>query len=483
MNANDAPSESSAAYRLAELHRQAREIFDHSLQQSSISAAFDRHVRLEEGRILICGSGGDIGTGSSDVHRYDLEQYSAIYIVALGKAALPMTQALLKVLAECARLLRIRGVCSAPSLPSDRRPGIQYFAGGHPSPNPDSLHSARTALDLLRTANRETLVVFLVSGGGSSLFEAPLEEDISLEEMVAFHRALVGCGAAIGEINTVRKHFSAVKGGRLAAGAAGASTLSLLVSDVPERQIDALASGPTMPDSSTVEECRAILERYRLFNQFPPRVRAFFLRPDLPETPRNFAGVAHSSVLLSNGDLLEAARVHAEALGWKTEIDNGCDDWDYREASQYLLKRFHELRAGHTRFCLLSGGEITVRLEGTPGSGGRNQQFALACAQELAGIPMDASGPPQSHSRPAFQPGESIAVLSAGSDGIDGLSPAAGAIADATTVARARAQGWDAVAALRGFNAYPLFNSLGDAIVCGPTGNNLRDLRILLSWK
>ncbi len=469
------PSESaySATSQRGEMHRQAREIFDRSLRQSAIPAAFARQLRLEDGRIFISGSDRDFV--------YNLEQYSAIYIVALGKAALPMTETFLKTLEAQPQQRRIRGICSAPTLPGRPHSGIEYFAGGHPFPNHDSLHSARAALDLLSTANRETLVVFLISGGGSSLFEAPLEKEISLEETVAFHRALVGCGAAIAEINTVRKHFSAVKGGRLAAAAADAPKLSLLISDVPEGRLDALASGPTVPDSSTLEECGAILERYRLFDQLPPRVRAFFIRPDLPETPKHLPGLAHSRVLLSNQDLVEAARRHAEALGWKTEIDNSCDDWDYREAARYLLRRLRELRSEHTRVCLLSGGEITVRLEGNPGSGGRNQQFALACALELAENPMDASCPPRIVSEPARP--EGIAILSAGSDGVDGMSPAAGAIADATTVTRAHTLGLDALAALRSFNAYPLFHSLGDAVVSGPTGNNLRDLRILLSWK
>lgn len=459
--------------QIGKMHQQAREIFDWCLRQSSIPAAFTRQLRIEDRRLLISGSDRDLG--------YKLEQYSAIYIVALGKAALPMTEAFLKMLQGQPQQRSIRGVCSAPVLPARPHPGIEYFAGGHPFPNPDSLHSARAALGLLSTATPETLVVFLISGGGSSLFEAPLETEISLEETVAFHRALVGCGAAISEINTVRKHFSAVKGGRLAAAAADAHKLSLLVSDVPEGRLDALASGPTVPDSSTREECGAILERYRLFDQLPPRVRAFFRSPDLPETPKHPLGLWHARVLLSNQDLVEAARCHAEALGWKTEIDNTCDDWDYREASRFLLQRLRELRGKHPRVCLLSGGEITVRLEGIPGSGGRNQQFALACALELAKNRMDAVCPP--HALEAAAPPEAIAILSAGSDGVDGMSPAAGAIADPTTVTRAHALGLDAGAALRSFNAYPLFHSLGDAVVSGPTGNNLRDLRILLSWK
>ena len=419
------------------LHAEAREIFAHALQASSIPAAWESHCHF-------------------DLER--LPGYKEIYVVAVGKAALPMLETLLNRLRG---ELAVRGICCAPSLPAHKHRGIRYYAGGHPSPNRDSLLSARAALRLLNRAGKNTFVFFLISGGGSSLFEAPLDKRIPLQDTIAFHRALVGCGATIAEINAVRKHFSAVKGGRLAAAAGAAAKFTLLLSDVPAQHLDALASGPTLPDRSTVEECREIIDRYKLLERFPLRVRKFFARPDLPETPE--LGDSPMEILLSNDDLLAAARECAEARGWKVVVDNSCDDWDYREAAHYLLQRLHQLRQEHPRVCLLSGGEVTVRLEGDPGAGGRNQQFALACALEVAG---DAA---------------ELAILSAGSDGVDGLSPAAGAVVDSTTVARAWALGLDPAEALRRFDSYPLFNALGDAVITGPTNNNLRDLRILLS--
>ncbi len=232
--------------------------------------------------------------------------------------------------------------------------------------------------------------------------------------------------------------------------------MTLLVSDVAPRYLDALASGPTLPDSSTVEACRAILARYDLLDHLPLPVRTFFTDPDLPETPQLEA--APVETLLSSEDLLAAARAEAERLGYAVVIDNDCDDWDYAEAAGHLLRRFRALPGG--RVCLLSAGEVTVKLGPHPGEGGRNQQFVLACA--LAGI----------------QEGE--VVLSAGSDGIDGNSPVAGALADSTTLVRAQAEGLDSAATLSGFNAYPFFESLGNTILTGPTHNNLRDLRILL---
>ena len=169
-------------------------------------------------------------------------------------------------------------------------------------------------------------------------------------------------------------------------------------------------------------------------------------------------------ILLSSHDLVENARALARTAGFHVVVDNSCDDWDYADAARYLLERFHALRARHERLCLISVGEVTVTLNRTPGAGGRNQQFALACALELAKYP-----------------GAHITVLSAGSDGIDGNTQSAGAIADPTTVARARAFGYDPEQSLAAFNACPLFTALGDSVVTGPTGHNLRDLRVLIS--
>jgi glycerate 2-kinase len=423
---------------MSKLHDQARAIFHHALRSSSIPAAFDRRL----GAISI-----------------PLEKYDRIYAVALGKAALPMLETLRSRLPfEFAG-----GVCCAPLLPAERIPGVDYYAGGHPLPNQDSFASAAAALRLLHATSARDFVFFLISGGGSAMFELPLDPHISLEDTRALYQALVGSGATIAEINTVRKHFSAVKGGRLAAAAPRAARFSWLVSDVAPRFLDALASGPTLPDSSTVAECRKILHRYHLEEHFTPAVRAFFDDPALPETP----ALAHAPVeaLLSSDDLIDAAREKAVALGYETVIDNSCDDWDYADAARYLLHRFHRLRVSSPKLCLLSGGEVTVRLGHEHGSGGRNQQFALACALSLAGLDMAAP----------------LVVLSAGSDGIDGNSAAAGALADETTVARCQAVGIDAASALARFDAYPLFTALGDTLVTGPTHNNLRDLRILLS--
>jgi glycerate 2-kinase len=412
----------------------ARKIFHHALTSSSIPAAFDRKVHLPA---------------------MGLEQYEHIYAVAIGKAALPM----LETLRSRLPYPLAGGICCAPVLPVKRIAGVEYYTGGHPLPNEDSFASARAALDLLQRATSRDFVFFLISGGGSAMFELPLDERISLEETRGLYKALVGSGGTIAEINAVRKHFSAVKGGRLAAAVPHAAKFSLLLADVAPRHLDALSSGMTLPDSSTVAECLEILHRYHLWPRLSPAVRAFFEDPQLPETP-SLDGSSPMEILLSSDDLIDQAREMAVRLGYEVVIDNTCDDWDYLDAARHLLGRFAELEPKHPKLCLLSAGEVTVRLGHEHGAGGRNQQFALACALELP--------------RP-------MVVLSAGSDGIDGHSPAAGAVVDATTVERSKALGLDPVAALARFDAYPLFTALGDTLMTGPTHNNLRDLRILLS--
>jgi len=258
--------------------------------------------------------------------------------------------------------------------------------------------------------------------------------------------------------------------------------------------MDALAFFPTLPDRTTVEQTREVIARFDLMEKFPKSVRTFFQRPDLPETPGLKDAVIHSwpgtgsgqarginlpiasgidpfgsgniglDTLLSSHDFINAARDYARSLGYKVVIDDSCDDWDYAKAANYLLGRFHTLRKEHPKFCLVSGGEVTVRLNGPAGAGGRNQQFALACAIDLAKYK-----------------GENLVAFSAGSDGIDGNSQAAGAIADTTTVRRAQSFGFDPEVSLAEFDACPLFTALGDSVVTGPTGHNLRDLRLLIA--
>jgi glycerate 2-kinase len=425
----------------------ARQIFQHALAEASISKGFARHVHCERGVLRV---GDDL---------YHLHSYSRVLVVSLGKAGHTMVEALSELIGGS-----LEGIVASSAPPSTQIHGFRYFRGGHPTPNAESIQAASAMLRALNALPASALVIFLLSGGGSSIVERPIDDEMSLEDLVATYRALVLSGAPIAEINTVRKHLSAVKGGRLARAAFPAQQVSLLVSDVPDNTPDALASGPTMPDSTTVEDCYRIAEKYELLKQFPQSARELFERHALEETPKSDDPAFQRArwwPVLTNRTAIEEASIAAERAGFIVHVDNSSDDWDYEKAAEYLLQRLRELRKQCSPVCLISGGEVTVKVA-NGGIGGRNQQFALTCAEKIAG--------------------ENITVLSAGTDGIDGNSPSAGATVDGATLKQARARGLDARSALDRFDAYPLFKSLGDVVEIGPTGNNLRDLRILLAY-
>jgi len=425
----------------------ARAIFLRALADASIEKGFARHVHCERGILRVCDD------------LYDLHSYSRVLVISLGKAGHTMVEALALQAGES-----LEGIVASSVSPGEQLRGFRYFRGGHPTPNAESIQAATAMLRAVNAQAASALVIFLVSGGGSSIVEKPSDDEISLDDLIATYRALVHSGAPIAAINAVRKHLSAVKGGRLAQAAYPAQQVSLLVSDVPDGTPDALASGPTMPDSTTVEDCYRIAEKYELLKKFPALTRELFERHALDETPKSDDPAfvrARWWTVLSNQSAIEEASAAAERAGFFVNVDNSCDDWDYARAAEYLLGRVRELRKQFSPVCLISGGEVTVKVE-NGGVGGRNQQFALACAEKIAG--------------------ENIAVLSAGTDGVDGNSSAAGAVADGSTAERARARGLDVRAALERFDAYPLFSAIGDSLETGPTGNNLRDLRILIAW-
>lgn len=433
--------------KFREMRHSARSIFTQALTGASISKGFARHVNSDRGVLRVC----------EDL--YDLHSYSGVLVISLGKAAHTMAEALSVQVGAS-----LEGIVASSIQPASQLHGFRYFRGGHPTPNAESIQAASAVLRALEAQSATVLVIFMISGGGSSIVEKPIDDEISLEDLSATYRTLVHSGAPIAEINTVRKHLSAVKGGRLAQAAFPAQQVSLFVSDVPDANPDALASGPTMPDSTSVEDCYRIAEKYGLLMQFPSSTRELFERHALDETPKSDDPAfvrARWWTILSNQTAIEEASNSAEQEGLIVHVDNSCDDWDYEKAADYLLAKARELRKQFSPVCLISGGEVTVKVT-NGGVGGRNQQFALACADKIVG--------------------ENITVLSAGTDGVDGNSPAAGALVDGSTVERARALGFDVRAALENFDAYPLFYALGDAIETGPTGNNLRDLRILLAY-
>jgi glycerate 2-kinase len=428
----------------------ALRIFHEALANIDIPLAMERRVDCSGSRIFV------------DNWSCDLKNFADIKVVALGKAA----HAMLSGIAELLPDLHFTGVASAATRPADPLPGIFYFIGGHPLPNEQSILAAQTALDLLRTCRQNSLVIFLLSGGGSALMELPLDPRQSLEDIRSLNQILVTCGASIDEINAVRKHASAIKGGRLAVAAANAPKLTLAISDVPLGKESALASGPTIPDPTTSTDVSRILDRYNLRERLPAPFRDWFASDSLPETPKKnhpaFAN-SHFSLLLTSHDLFHAAHHAAEAEGFLTCCDNSTDDWPLERAVDFLLAQLEELRRSHPgqRVALISDGEVSSAVTGR-GIGGRNSAFVLACVEKVAG--------------------KSVVVLSAGTDGIDGNSPAAGAVADGATLSRAQAQHLSPSEFFARSDSFTFFQQLGDAIVTGPTGNNLRDLRILLAF-
>jgi glycerate 2-kinase len=435
---------------MPQLKQLARQIFHETLAAIDIPATMQRKLQ-RKGTVLKCGDA-----------RIELRDFEKLRVVAIGKAAHAMVEGLEQVLAP---FLRIEGVVSAPTAPRRSAPGMKYFVAGHPTPNVESWKAAEAILALLKKCDDKTLVFFLLSGGGSALVELPLDSAQTLEDVQTLHRALVSCGAPIEDINTVRKHLSAVKGGRLTAAAHNATKITLAVSDVPVGKESALASGPTLPDPTTVGDAKRIITEYSLREKFSPALQHRLDKTTMPETPKADAAAfrnSHFLLLLGMDDLFHPAHRAVEAKGFIACCDNATDDWPVEKAAEYLLEQLEALQNMHRghRVALIADGEVSSPVTGN-GIGGRNSAFVLACAKKIAE--------------------KKIAVLSAGTDGIDGNSPAAGAVADGETLARARAMGLDPTDAFRRSDAFTFFLKLEDAIVTGPTGNNLRDLRILIA--
>jgi glycerate 2-kinase len=435
---------------MLQLKHLARQIFHETLAAIDIPATMQRKLQ-RKGTVLKCGD-----------QRIDLRHFEKLRVVAIGKAAHAMVEGLELVLAP---FLRIEGVVSAPTAPRKPAAGLKYFVAGHPTPSAESCKAAEAILALLKKCDEKTLVFFLLSGGGSALVELPLDSAQTLEDVQKLHRALVTCGAPIEAINTVRKHLSAVKGGRLTVAAHLATKITLAVSDVPVGKESALASGPTLPDLTTVADTKRIIAEYSLREEFSPALQHWLDKANMPETPKADAAAfrnSHFLLLLGMDELFHPAHHAAEAKGFIACCDNATDDWPVEKAANYLLEQLEALRKTHPgqRVALIADGEVSSPVTGN-GFGGRNSAFVLACVEKIAG--------------------KRIAVLSAGTDGIDGNSPGAGAMADGETLTRARALGLDPGDAFRRSDSFTLFSKLEDAIVTGPTGNNLRDLRILMA--
>ena len=398
-------------------------------------------------------------------HRLPLADDSRVVIVGAGKATPAMAAAAEAVLGP--RLTA--GVINTKYGHALGLKTIDTVECGHPLPDASGVAGTQRMLQLVDGLGPGDVVLSLLSGGGSALMPAPAE-GISLEEKVAATDALLRCGATIDELNAVRKHLSGVKGGQLARRAAPARVVSLMISDVIGDPVHTIASGPTSADPTTFGECLGLIDRYGLRHALPGAVLSRLERGadgDLPETPAAGDPALESALNLvvgNNALAVTAAREEALRRGYHTLVLSTTIAGETREVAGVHAAIAAEIaRSGQplaTPACAISGGETTVTLRGD-GKGGRNQEFALAAALALEGA-------------------EGITVMSAGTDGTDGPTDAAGAVADGTTVARAAAAGLQAPGHLDGNDAYPLFEALGDLIVTGPTGTNVMDLRLVL---
>jgi glycerate 2-kinase len=438
----------------------AEQIFLKTLARLDVREAMLAQIKRESDRLFWLASPADDLDAHGHICSVPLSRPP--YVISFGKAANEMAYALYEILgSEVAA-----GIVVAPTAPAARAERFRYVLGSHPYPNAGSIEGAGAALELVDGLGRDDLVIFLISGGGSALFEKPLAPEVTLADLIEFNHVLVTCGLPIEQINVLRKHVSAVKGGRLAVRAFPAQQLTIFVSDVPEALDSMVASGPTFPDPSTVEECYALAADNNLTKHFPPRIRRYFEDRMLEETPKpaeECLTQSHYFRLLSNRDAVSWACDAATKMGLVAEVDKGLWDDDFRAVAAANSAALDDLAARHpgATVCLVVGGEVTCPVTGR-GVGGRNQAFVLHAAGLIAG--------------------RNRVVLSAGTDGRDGNSPAAGAVADGRTLTRAQAHGLDPSHYLAESDSYHFLQTLGDTIEVGDTGNNVRDLRLWLDF-
>jgi hydroxypyruvate reductase len=433
----------------ASLSRDALRIFHAALKAADPAQAVLRHVKLTR-NVLTSGR-----------KRYHLDSFRNVHVIGAGKASAEMARAVERLLGKriAGGLINIKYGHAA------RLRRIELNECGHPIPDRNGELGAHRIAEIARHAGSDDLLLCLISGGASALLPLPAPP-ITLEEKQETTRLLLHCGANIHELNCVRKHISAVKGGQLAQLAWPATVLTLILSDVIGDDLDVIGSGPTVPDRSTFADARSILAKYQISGKVPEAVGER-LNGSASETPKPGDKVfkkVQNLIVGSNRLAVDAAAQQARALGYRTLVLSTFIEGETRDVARVHAAIAKEIRATGRPVkppaCVISGGETTVSIRGT-GLGGRNQEFALAAAQDIAGM-------------------KDAAIFSAGTDGTDGPTDAAGAIADGSTFARAEAQGLNAAAHLANNDSYHFFEQLGDLIKTGPTGTNVADVRIML---
>jgi hydroxypyruvate reductase len=404
-----------------------------------------------------------------DGSTHDLSRFSRVLVVGAGKASAPMAAAVEDLLVDAR--IQVEGSVTVRYGHAAATRSVSIREGGHPMPDVQGVEATRAIVELLESSTTSDLVICVISGGGSALLTLPAD-GISLEDLQRTTDALLRSGATINQINEVRKHLDVVKGGGLARLAAPAQLLTLVLSDVVGNPLDAIASGPTVGDSSTFADAARVFDQYALWSELPEAVVSRIRRGaagELPDTPKPgdplFAN-AQTVVVGSNLLACEAAARAASDAGFDTLVLTTFVEGEAREAGRVLAAVLREVDAsGHPLArpaCIVAGGETTVTLRGA-GQGGRNQELALSAAYGLRGV-------------------ERVLLASIGTDGSDGPTDAAGAWVDGSTLSRSAAIGLDAAASLAANDSYTFFDKLGGLIRTGPTQTNVNDLYLLFAY-
>jgi glycerate 2-kinase len=431
------------------LRRQARSIFNAALKAADPFEAVLRHVRVQHGALM------------AGPESFSLNDFRNIYVVGAGKAGALMAKAVERLLGN-----RIeRGLINVKYGHLARLRRIDLHECGHPIPDQNGVNGAERIAEIADAADRDDLVICLISGGASALMPAPAAP-VTLDEKQETTKLLLASGATIHEINAVRKHISAIKGGQLARRSFPATVLSLILSDVIGDDLDVIGSGPTVPDLSTFRQAAEILNRYRIYDRVPASVRERIeqgLRGAVEETPKRLTRV-HNVIAGSNILAVKAAETRARELGFHTMVLSTYVEGEAREIAKVHAAIARQIVAtGEPRrppACIITGGEPTVTVRGD-GLGGRSQEFVLAAAIEIAGL-------------------KNVVILAGGTDGSDGPTDAAGAVADGTTVARAAELGLEPQEYLSNNDSYRFFEALGDLLITGPTNTNVMDVHLVL---
>ncbi|OHB86557.1 MAG: glycerate kinase [Planctomycetes bacterium RIFCSPHIGHO2_02_FULL_40_12] len=441
---------------ILKLRQDAIDIFKAGLKAVDPRTAVKKYMK-REGQTLIV-----------DEKKYDLNQFDRIYVVGGGKAGASMASAVEEILGN----LVTEGIVNVKYGYTAKLNKIRINEADHPVPDEAGSRGAEEIVKLVGNTQENDLLICLISGGGSALLPLPVH-GISLNEKQEVTKKLLACGANINEINAVRKHMSGVKGGQLARFSYPATLITLILSDVIGNYLDVIASGPTVPDSSTFEDAKEIMERYKIWNTIPDTVKNHFekgIGGNIPETPKageNIFSKTQNVIVGSNIQAVMAAREKAGKLGYNTMVLSSFIEGETKDVARVHAAIAKEiLQSGNpvsTPACVISGGETTVTIRGK-GKGGRNQEFCLAAAIDIAGL-------------------DSVVILSGGTDGTDGPTDAAGAICDGQTIERALAKKIKAMDYLMDNNAYPFFKELDDLLITGPTNTNVMDLRLVLTGR